>query len=64
MAKRKTVGVTYTATGRDIFIWFTKTVVFSLLTLGLYLPVAANNLVRYLCQHTEIHVADSQTQET
>ncbi|OGO02065.1 MAG: hypothetical protein A2Y72_05995 [Chloroflexi bacterium RBG_13_53_26] len=65
MAKQgKTVGIVYTARGRDIFIWCAKTAVFSLITLGLYLPVAANSLVKYLCEHTEVHIGESQISET
>lgn len=56
----RTVGVVYTARGRDILFWFLKTVVLSLVTLGLYLPVAINELVRYLFDHTEVYIGESQ----
>ena len=65
MAKQgKTVGIVYTARGGDIFIWFVKTAVLSVITLGFYLPVAANNLVKYLCEHTEVHIGESQISGT
>jgi uncharacterized membrane protein YjgN (DUF898 family) len=54
------VSIVYTARGRDVLAWCIKTAFFSLITLGLYLPVAANGLVRYMCEHTEIHIAESQ----
>ena len=50
----KRVGILYTASSRDILAWFLRTAILSVLTLGLYLPVANNRLVRYLCEHTEI----------
>jgi uncharacterized membrane protein YjgN (DUF898 family) len=58
------VGIVYTAAGQDILIWFIRTAILSVLTLGLYLPVAVNNLVKYLCAHTEIHIGESQITET
>jgi uncharacterized membrane protein YjgN (DUF898 family) len=57
----KTVRIVYNARGRDILAWFIKTALFSLITLGLYLPVAANKLVRYMCEHTEIQMVESQS---
>jgi len=60
----RTVGVVYTAKGRDILLWFVRTVVFSVLTLGLYLPVAVNELVRYLFDHTELYIGESQATES
>ena len=60
----RTVGVVYTAKGRDILLWFVRTVVFSVLTLGLYLPVAINELVRYLFDHTELYIGESQAAES
>jgi len=56
----RTVGIVYTARGRDIFIWFVKTVALSVITLGLYLPVAINELVRYLFDHTEVYIGEPQ----
>lgn len=60
----RTVKLVYTARGRDILAWFIATAFFSLITLGLYLPVAANKLVRYMCEHTEIYIVESQVSET
>ena len=57
----KNVRIVYNARGRDILAWFIKTALFSLLTLGLYLPIAANKLVRYMCEHTEIQIVESQS---
>ena len=55
----RTVRIAYKARGRDILAWFIMTAFFSLITLGLYLPVAANRLVRYMCEHTEIQIVES-----
>ena len=55
----RTVRIAYKARGRDILAWFIMTALFSLITLGLYLPVAANRLVRYMCEHTEIQIVES-----
>ena len=57
----RTVRIVYAARSRDILGWFIKTALFSLITLGLYLPVAANRLVRYMCEHTEIQIVESQS---
>ena len=62
--QEKVVRMVYKARGRDILFWFLKTAFFSLITLGLYLPVAANRLVRYLSEHTEIQIVESQSQIT
>lgn len=63
MAARYTrVGVIYTARSRDILAWFIRTAILSVLTFGLYLPVAANRLVRYLCAHTEVYIGESELQ--
>jgi len=62
--QEKIVRMVYKARGRDILFWFLKTAFFSLITLGLYLPVAANRLVRYLSEHTEIQIVESQSQIT
>jgi uncharacterized membrane protein YjgN (DUF898 family) len=65
MSRRyRTVGVVYTARGRDILGWFIRTVFFSVITLGLYLPVAVNELVRYLFDHTELCIGESQVSES
>ena len=60
----KRVGILYTASSRDILAWFIRTAILSVLTLGLYLPVSINRLVRYLCEHTEIYIGESQATET
>ena len=62
--QERIVRMVYKARGRDILFWFFKTAFFSLITLGLYLPVAANRLVRYMCEHTEIQIVESQSQIT
>jgi uncharacterized membrane protein YjgN (DUF898 family) len=59
-ARYRRVGVIYTASSRDILAWFIRTAILSVLTLGLYLPVAANRLVRYLCAHTELYIGESE----
>ncbi len=63
-ARYRRVGVIYTASSRDILAWFIRTVVLSVLTLGLYLPVAANKLVAYLCAHTELYIGESEVEPT
>lgn len=61
MAPRYTrVGVIYTASSGDILAWFIRTAILSVLTLGLYLPVAANRLVKYLCAHTELYIGEAE----
>ena len=60
----KTVGIVYSARGRDILTWCIKTAFLSLVTLGFYLPVAANNLVKYLCEHTKIRIDESEVSGT
>ena len=62
--QERIVRMVYKARGRDILFWFLKTAFFSLITLGLYLPVAANRLVRYMCEHTEIQIVESQSEIT
>ena len=60
----RTVRVIYSARGRDILAWFIITVFFSLITLGLYLPIAVNKLVRYMSEHTEVHIVELQLPST
>ena len=55
----KSVKVVYNGRGRDILWWCISTVFFSLITLGLYLPVAINRLVRYIFENTEVHIQES-----
>jgi len=59
-ARYRRVGVIYTASSGDILAWFIRTAILSVLTLGLYLPVAANKLVKYLCAHTELYIGESE----
>ncbi|OGO07719.1 MAG: hypothetical protein A2Y61_06830 [Chloroflexi bacterium RBG_13_60_13] len=63
-ARFRRVGVIYTASSRDILAWFIRTAILSVLTLGLYLPVAANKLVAYLCAHTELYIGESELEPT
>ena len=52
----KSVKVVYKGRGRDILWWCISTAFFSLITLGLYLPVAINRLVRYIFENTEVQI--------
>ncbi len=63
-ARYRRVGVIYTASSRDILAWFIRTAILSVLTLGLYLPVAANKLVKYLCAHMELYIGESELEPT
>jgi uncharacterized membrane protein YjgN (DUF898 family) len=63
-ARYRRVGVIYTASSRDILAWFIRTAILSVLTLGLYLPVAANKLVKYICAHTELYIGESELEPT
>jgi len=55
----RSVRIVYEGRGRDILWWCISTAVFSLLTLGLYLPVAINKLVRYIFDNTEVQIQES-----
>ena len=57
----RSVKIVYKGRGRDILWWCISTAIFSLITLGLYLPVAINRLVRYIFDNTEVQV---QVQDT
>ena len=57
--KRK-AKIVYKGTGGDIFLWCIVTVLLSLVTLGLYLPFAANRLWKYLLEHIEINIVDQK----
>jgi uncharacterized membrane protein YjgN (DUF898 family) len=59
MSQRMTIAVVYEGRGRDILMWCVGTAALSLTTLGLYLPIALNDLVRYLCDSTEVQVRQS-----
>jgi uncharacterized membrane protein YjgN (DUF898 family) len=52
----RAVKVVYNGRGRDILWWCISTAFFSLITLGLYLPVAINRLVRYIFENTEVQI--------
>jgi uncharacterized membrane protein YjgN (DUF898 family) len=54
----RSVRVVYDGRGRDVLWWCISTAFFSLITLGLYLPVAINRLVRYIFDNTELQIQD------
>lgn len=54
----RSVRIVYEGRGRDILWWVITTAVFSLITLGLYLPVAINRLVKYIFDNTELQVQE------
>ncbi|MDM8001252.1 MAG: DUF898 family protein [Dehalococcoidia bacterium] len=54
----RSVRIVYEGRGRDILWWCVTTAFFSLITLGLYLPVAINRLVRYIFDNTELQVQE------
>ena len=58
------VTIVYKARSRDILAWYIKTAFLSLITLGLYLPVGANSLVRYLREHTQIYISGWEASQT
>jgi len=51
---KQTVKIVYTGQSREILYWYIQTFLFSLLTFGFYLPVAANKLLRLLTIRTVI----------
>jgi uncharacterized membrane protein YjgN (DUF898 family) len=55
----RSVRIVYDGRGRDILWWCISTAFFSLITLGLYLPVAINKLVRYIFDNTEVQIQES-----
>ena len=55
---RQTTKIVYTAQSRELLYWYIKTLFFSLITLGFYLPVAANRLLRLLTQRTVVYWYD------
>lgn len=62
MTTRHTVArLAYDVSGRFILIWCVTTAFLSLITLGLYLPFALNNLVRHLCNNIEVQIRWSET---
>ena len=59
----RSVKVVYDGRGRDILWWCISTALFSLITLGLYLPVAINKLVRYIFENTEVQIQESSASQ-
>jgi len=55
---KQRVRIHYRGRSGYIFYWYIETLLLSLITLGLYLPVAANRLLRYLTQQTDIYMYD------
>jgi uncharacterized membrane protein YjgN (DUF898 family) len=60
----RSVRVVYNGRGRDILWWCISTAFFSLITLGLYLPVAINHLVRYIFDNTEVQIQESSASQS
>jgi uncharacterized membrane protein YjgN (DUF898 family) len=59
----RSVRIVYEGRGRDILWWCISTAIFSLITLGLYLPVAINKLVRYIFDNTEVQIQESSASQ-
>jgi len=55
---KQRVRINYKGKSSYILSWYIETILLSILTLGLYLPVAANRLLKYLTQHTDIYMYD------
>ena len=55
---KQRVRINYKGKSGYILSWYIETIFLSILTLGLYLPVAANRLLKYLTQHTDIYMYD------
>jgi hypothetical protein len=55
---KQRVRINYKGKTDYIFSWYVKTFFLSIITLGFYLPVAANRLLKYLTQHTDIYMYD------
>ena len=55
---KQRVRINYKGRSGYIFSWYIQTILLSILTLGFYLPVAANRLLKYLTQHTDIYMYD------
>ena len=52
---RQTTKIVYTAQSRELLYWYIQTIFFSVITLGFYLPVAANRLLRLLSRRTVVY---------
>jgi uncharacterized membrane protein YjgN (DUF898 family) len=59
----RSVRIVYDGRGRDILWWCISTAFFSLITLGLYLPVAINKLVKYIFDNSEIQIQESSASQ-
>ena len=55
---KQRVRINYKGRSGYIFSWYIETILLSILTLGFYLPIAANRLLKYLTQHTDIYMYD------
>ena len=55
---KQRVRINYKGRSDYIFSWYVKTFFLTIITLGFYLPVAANRLLKYLTQHTDIYMYD------
>ncbi len=55
---RQTTKIVYAAQSRELLYWYIQAIFFSILTLGFYLPVAANRLLRLLSRRTVIYWYD------
>ena len=55
---KQRVRINYRGKSGYILSWYIETILLSILTLGFYLPVAANRLLKYLTQHTDIYMYD------
>jgi len=51
---KQTTKIVYTGQNREFLYWYIQTFFFSLLTLGFYLPVGANRLLRLLTRRTVV----------
>jgi uncharacterized membrane protein YjgN (DUF898 family) len=59
----RSVRIVYDGRGRDILWWCISTAFFSLITLGLYLPVAINKLVKYIFDNSEVQIQESSASQ-
>ena len=55
---KQRVRLNYKGKSGYIFSWYIQTIFLAIITLGLYLPVAANRLLKYLTQQTDIYMYD------
>jgi uncharacterized membrane protein YjgN (DUF898 family) len=57
---RRKAKIVYKGKGGDIFLWCIVTGLLSVVTLGVYLPFAANKLWKYLWEHMEINIVEQK----